>query len=96
MQLFEINNDYRYLNGAFKMNDFLKSIQYKTTNVKINGSLPQSFPFWGDYGHYKINSWGVKYYLDALMQEYRLKQEQLNGQHQPQGQDQDQLAEEQA
>ena len=73
MDIYELNDDFRYLNAAFKMNDFLKSIQYKCHNKKIKGAIPQSYPFWGDYGPYKINSWGLKYYLDALLNERKLK-----------------------
>jgi hypothetical protein len=71
--LYNINDDNRFLNAALKMNDILKSIQFNYGGSKIYGSLPGSYPFWGDYSSYAINSWGVKYYIDALISEYLIK-----------------------
>ena len=77
MDVFEITHDYRYLNGALKTNDFLKSIQLKSKDERVKGALPASYPIWGDYSSYTINSWGVKYYMDALIQEYKIKKNLL-------------------
>tara|TARA_B100000315_G_scaffold204817_1_gene198371 strand:- start:1895 stop:3037 length:1143 start_codon:yes stop_codon:yes gene_type:complete len=71
--LYTINEDYRLLNAALKMNDVLKTMQFNFGGPKILGSLPSSYPFWGDYNSYAINSWGVKYYIDSLIQEYQIK-----------------------
>jgi len=73
MDLYEILRDYQFLNTALKMNDRLKGIQYDCRFKEIDGSLPSSYPFWGDYFTYNINSWGVKYVTDAFIQEYRIK-----------------------
>lgn len=80
MKLFKISGDFRYLNAALKMNDFLKRIQFDCGHQLIDGSLPASYPVWGDYLPYCVNSWGVKYFLDALMMEYEIKSELLREQ----------------
>ena len=77
MDMYRITGDLRYLNAALKMNDFLKSIQYDCNSKEIDGSLPGSYPFWGDYRRYSVNSWGVKYYIDALIQEYLIKKKMM-------------------
>jgi hypothetical protein len=73
MDVYESTGDYRYLNAALKMNDFLKRLQYDCRFKEIDGALPGSHPVWGDYFPYQVNSWGVKYYADALIKEYQLK-----------------------
>lgn len=78
MDLYQITKDYRYLNASLKMNDFLKFYQHSTKDKMIDGSLNGSFPFWGDYCPYSINSWGVKYFIDALTKEYMIKKELEN------------------
>jgi hypothetical protein len=75
MELYKILGDYRYLNAAFKMNDFLKKIQYDCKYNEIDGALPSSFPPWGDYLTFCVNSWGVKYFVDALIEEYQIKRD---------------------
>jgi len=76
--LYNISSDNRFLNAALKMNDVLKSIQFNYGGPRISGSLPGSYPFWGDYSSYAINSWGVKYYIDALIAEYLIKSKLIN------------------
>ena len=73
MRLFELTGDMGYLNAALKMNDHLKTIQYRDGDPRIKGALPSCYPVWGDYGTWTINSWSVKYYLDALMAEHHHK-----------------------
>ena len=73
-EIFKLTEDYRYLNAALKANDVLKGLQIVSKDKSINGSLPASSPAWGDYGTYKINTWGVKYALDAWILEYKIKE----------------------
>lgn len=77
MDMYRITEDFRYLNAALKMNDLLKKIQYNCSFKEIDGSLPASYPFWGDYGQCSVNSWGVKFYIDALIQEYLIKKKMI-------------------
>ncbi len=55
------------------MNDYLKAIQHLKGSIYIKGSLPASYPIWGDYGPWVINSWGIKYFIDALILEHKHK-----------------------
>lgn len=71
--LYSILGDTRYLNAALKMNDFLKTMQYVHDDPVISGSLPSSWPEDGDYFPNHINSWGPKYYADALLLEHANK-----------------------
>ena len=79
LEIFKLTDDYRYLNAALKANDVLKGLQIVSKDKSINGSLPASSPAWGDYGTYKINTWGVKYALDAWILEYKIKEKILEG-----------------
>jgi len=74
MELYKIIDDTRYLNAAFKMNDWLKKMQYQSKYEEIDGGLPGSYPLWGDYCPNAINSWGIKYFIDALLMELELKE----------------------
>lgn len=76
-KLYEITKDFRFFNAAVKMNDFLKTIQFKSQFKIIDGGLPGSFPFGGEYNPYRINSWGVKYFADSLMAEIQIKKNLL-------------------
>jgi len=75
LDLYKKTADLRYLNAALKLNDFLKAIQYHSRFRAIDGAIPSSYPIWGDYNPYSINSWGVKYFIDALIWEYKIKKE---------------------
>jgi hypothetical protein len=74
MELYKIIDDTRYLNAAFKMNDWLKKMQYQSKYEEIDGGLPGSYPLWGDYCPNAIISWGIKYFIDALLMELELKE----------------------
>jgi hypothetical protein len=73
MELFRITGEKKYLTGAEKMNGFLKSIQYQSGFIEIDGAVPSSCPVGGDYFPYGITSWTVKYFTDALLEEFRIK-----------------------
>jgi uncharacterized protein YyaL (SSP411 family) len=68
MWLFEMTNDVRYLNAAFKMLDFVKTAQnINTDNTGIKGGIPGSFPIYGSYSTLKYPNWAAKFFADALM-----------------------------
>lgn len=75
MDIYRITSDSRYLNAALKMTELLKQIQYDCKYKEIDGALPCSYPIWGDYIPYSVNSWGVKYFIDSLIKEYQIKKE---------------------
>jgi hypothetical protein len=71
--LYEILDDTQYLYPALKLNDFLKYIQINSHFKEISGALPSSYPIYGDYHPLGITNWTVKYYLDSLILEYKIK-----------------------
>ena len=69
--LFEITGKQRYFDAALKMNGFLKGIQFMDGPTDLYGAVPSAYPFWGEEVPFGITSWAVKYFADALMNEYR-------------------------
>ncbi len=66
-KLYKLTNDEDYLLIARKTLYYLKSKQFKE-NKNLKGSLPGSVPFGGLYAPYSAINWGVKFYLDALIE----------------------------
>jgi DUF1680 family protein len=73
IKLYRETGEKRYLEAAFKLIDCLKNAQIKSKIKNIDGAIPSSYPFWGEYNAFTINSWGVKYFGDALILEYKVK-----------------------
>ena len=73
IKLCHVTKNERYLQAAKGMINCLMQAQIKSSFPMINGAVPSSYPFWGEYNAYTINSWGVKYFADALMLEYKIK-----------------------
>lgn len=68
MRLYQITGDYTYLNSAFKMLDFIKTLQnIKSKKVGINGGIKGAFPVYGSYSIFKYPNWAAKFFADALM-----------------------------
>ncbi len=76
LRLYEFTNEARFLNGALKLNDYVKSTQdLKSHNPGIRGGIKGSQPIWGRYIHYAYPNWAAKFFVDALMLEDRLVHE---------------------
>jgi hypothetical protein len=73
IKLFHITKDKSYLDAAYGMINLLKNAQITSFIKNIDGAVPSSYPFWGEYNAFTINSWGVKYFADALILEYKEK-----------------------
>ena len=71
-KLYRVTNDKNYLRNAQKTLYYLKSKQFKE-NKNLKGSLPGSVPFWGVYAPFSAVNWGVKFYLDALIENEKYK-----------------------
>lgn len=68
--LYQITNDVRYLNGARKINQDLKSLQLlNCPNTGINGGIKGSHPIWGLYRTFGYPAWAAKFFIDALIAE---------------------------
>jgi len=66
-RLFALTEDEVYLKNARKTLYYLRSKQFKE-GKDLNGALPGSVPFWGEYAPYSAVNWGVKFYVDALLE----------------------------
>lgn len=68
MKLYEITSDTFYLDSAFKMIDFIKTLQnIKTRKNGIKGGIKGAFPVYGSYSFLKYPNWAAKFFADALM-----------------------------
>ena len=76
LRLYELTRDARFLNGALKLNDYVKSTQdLKSNNPGIRGGIKGSQPIWGRYIFYSYPNWAAKFFIDALMLEDKLLRE---------------------
>ncbi len=73
LRLYEITGDKKYLDAGLKTNGFLRGTQLLGGSADIYGAVPSSYPFWGEEVSFGITSWAVKYYIDALMEEYKYR-----------------------
>ncbi len=71
-KLYKLTQDNEYLYVAQKTLYYLKAKQFKS-NDDLKGSLPGSVPFWGTYAAYSAVNWGVKFYIDALLENEKYK-----------------------
>jgi hypothetical protein len=75
LRLYEFTQDARFLNGALKLNDFVKSTQdLQSGHPGILGGIKGSHPIWGRYIHYSYPNWAAKYFADAMIIEDRIMQ----------------------
>jgi hypothetical protein len=76
MKLYGITGDYRFLNAAFKMLDFMKSLQHiRSRYPGIRGGVKGAFPINGSYSFLKYPNWAAKFLADALMLKMELERE---------------------
>jgi len=76
LRLYELTGDARFLNGAVKLNDDVKSTQdLKSNNPGIRGGIKGSHPIWGRYIYYGYPNWAAKFFVDALLLEDKLLHE---------------------
>lgn len=69
-KLYLITGDIRYLNGALKMNEDLKTLQNLTcSNNGIRGGVKGSHPIYGLYMSFQYPNWAAKFFIDALIAE---------------------------
>ena len=69
-RLHELTGDVRYLNGALKLNEDLKSRQDLTSgNSGIRGGIKGSHPIYGLYATMRYPNWAAKFFVDALIAE---------------------------
>jgi hypothetical protein len=71
--LYENSGDGHYWEAAERLVNYLKPLQLlDSPNHALNGALPGSFPFFGNYMTAGYPNWATKYLLDALLLQHRL------------------------
>jgi uncharacterized protein YyaL (SSP411 family) len=79
-KLFQLTNDAAYLEGLERVNRYLMDKQILSVrNERLHGGIPGSDPISGGYGRFEILSWAVKFFMDALMLEEKIKAGGLSG-----------------
>ena len=72
LRLFEARGDVRFLNGALKLNDYVKACQsLHAAHPAVRGGVKGSQPFGGGYTPYTFVNWGAKFLADSLLLEER-------------------------
>ena len=76
MRLFELVEEAPYVSSAFKMIDFVKTLQdLNARREGVRGGVPGAFPIFGSYSSLKFPNWAAKFLADALMLKLRLMQD---------------------
>lgn len=57
-----------YFEEGLKTLFFLKSKQLFSVNADLHGALPGSVPIWGKYFRFSFPNWGVKFFVDAILE----------------------------
>jgi len=75
-KLFKLLGDTSYLNGALKVNRFLKSVQNISTDFRpARGGMKGSHPIYGKYLPFSFLNWATKFFVDSLMLEQSIMEE---------------------
>ena len=73
-RLFQVTQEQDYMIGMGKANRFLIQKQIINKRKKhLNGGIPGSDPISGDYGKFQLLSWSVKFFMDSLFLEEKIK-----------------------
>jgi hypothetical protein len=68
LQIHELTGETKFLDGAKKIIEDIKTTQIIDTNKKeIKGAVAGSFPLSGGYGGYMLLNWAAKFFADALI-----------------------------
>ena len=78
LKLYQKTHDRSYLEGAHRVIEFLKSKQNCiTSELGLKGGIKGSYPFDGVYGKFEILNWATKFFVDALLLEGLINEENL-------------------
>lgn len=65
----KINGDLRYKDSGFKNVHLVKQLHVFSKDHYIHGALPGSAPVYGNYLRMAFPNWGVKFFMDSIMEE---------------------------
>jgi uncharacterized protein YyaL (SSP411 family) len=78
-RLYRLRGGEQYIAAVQKANSFLKRRQLMFGHIQhLHGGMCGSYPVQGEYLPYEIVNWGTKFFLDALLEEKRSKEEQAD------------------
>lgn len=72
MKYYEIENDLRILNAAFKLIDYVIASQHK---FLFQGAIPGSKPIYGKYMFLRFPNWASKYHAESIMKALQISEE---------------------
>jgi hypothetical protein len=67
----ETNED-RYIDGARRLNAFVRRTLVQNGNADHIGGIRGSWPVYGDYGRYEFLNWAAKFFIDSNRAEMAL------------------------
>jgi len=78
LKLFQRTSQDKYLTSASRLISFLKTTQKCIAwDSGLRGGIKGSFPFNGNYGRFEVLNWATKFFIDALLLENKVKEDQL-------------------
>ena len=73
MQIYQLTNEKKFLDGAYNILEQIKSTQIlTTTHRELLGGIFGSYPIEGNYGPFMILNWATKFFADALILKNKL------------------------
>lgn len=72
-RLYRITNILIYRDYAIQIFQDTFSYQYLINYKGLYGGIPGSAPLWGKYQRFKFPNWAAKFYLDAYLQLYQIR-----------------------
>ncbi len=78
--LHEMTGKQEYRAAAFRLNRFVRRTMKVAGDPDVRGGIKGSFPVDGDYGSFEYLNWAAKFFADANMLEYRIREKEKNGQ----------------
>jgi len=76
-RLYEYTGQRSYWTAAERLLNYIKPLQLlNSSDARLNGALPGSFPLFGGYMTAGYPNWATKYLLDALLLQERLSEKQ--------------------
>jgi uncharacterized protein YyaL (SSP411 family) len=67
-RLFELDGDQRYVTAAVNALEEVKRAQaMQIKHPGLRGGISGSAPIWGNYVHFALPNWAVKFFIDALL-----------------------------